>query len=200
MSTCSEATADAAYAHRLERLQQARWKRLLDVQAPYRWHIRHLDLGRTLDVGCGIGRNLAHLKGHGVGVDHNAEAVAIARARGLVAYTLGDWRHAPEAKAGAFDSMLLAHVVEHMSEAEAIAVVGEYITFVRPGGKVVFVTPQERGYATDATHVRPVGFAELEQLCRRLGLAVELRRSFPFPRLAGRLFTYNETVVVARRP
>ena len=54
-----------AYADRLQTLEQARWKQLLDVQAPYRWNIRRLGLGRTLDVGCGLGRNLAHLGGAG---------------------------------------------------------------------------------------------------------------------------------------
>ena len=199
MSTVFEATADAGYAHRLERLQRARWKRVLDVQAPYRWHIRHLRLGRTLDVGCGIGRNLAHLNGNGVGVDHNPESVEMARGRGLIAYTLDEWSHALEAEAGSFDTMLLSHIIEHMSEAEAEAIVSRYIKFIRPGGKVVFITPQERGYAAEATHVRLVGFPELERLCQKLGLIVDLRRSFPFPRAAGRLFAYNEFVVVARR-
>ena len=54
------------YATRLQTLEQARWKQLLDVQAPYRWNIRRLGLGRTLDVGCRLGRNLAHLDGRGV--------------------------------------------------------------------------------------------------------------------------------------
>jgi hypothetical protein len=38
------------------------------------------------DVGCGLGRNLGHLDGNGVGVDHNAESVAIAQSRGLRAF------------------------------------------------------------------------------------------------------------------
>ena len=66
------------YAARLQTLEQARWKQLLDVQAPYRWNIRRLELGRTLDVGCGLGRNLAHLDGRGVGVDHNPASIVVA--------------------------------------------------------------------------------------------------------------------------
>ena len=52
----SDTTAQA-YTDRLAALEQARWKQLLDVQAPYRWNLRRL-LGehRVLDVGCGIGR------------------------------------------------------------------------------------------------------------------------------------------------
>jgi hypothetical protein len=43
---------DAAYAGRLAHLSSVWWKRALDVQRPYRWHLEWLRLGRTLDVGC----------------------------------------------------------------------------------------------------------------------------------------------------
>ncbi|HEY8566785.1 MAG TPA: class I SAM-dependent methyltransferase [Beijerinckiaceae bacterium] len=193
-------TAGADYAERLTRVQEAGWKRLLDVQAPYRWHVRSLRLGRTLDVGCGIGRNLAHLRGEAVGVDHNPAMVAASRARGFRAWTTAEWASCPDAVPGAFDSLLVAHVVEHMTEEEALGVLSTYLPFLRPGGRVALVTPQERGYATDATHVRFVSFAELRTLCERLGLAVEMERSFPFPRAVGRIFPYNEFVTVARLP
>ncbi len=193
------ATASPDYAHRLQRLQGARWKRWLDVQAPYRWHVRRLGLGRVLDLGCGVGRNLAHLSGNGVGIDHNPSAVSIARSRGLVAYDNLEWPTAPEARDGTFDAMLIAHVVEHLSERAGADLVQAHLRYVKPGGRVVFITPQERGYGTDATHVRFVGFAEIDRLCAEVGVTPVLRRSFPFPRVAGRLFTYNEFVVVAQR-
>ena len=192
------ATATASYARRLQRLQRARWKRIFDVQAPYRWNIRRLDLGYVLDVGCGIGRNLDHLRGNGVGVDHNAEAVEITRSRGFTAYTTDEWDALPDARTASFDTLLLAHVVEHMSELEAVALVRRYRTALRPGGRVVFITPQEKGYRSDATHVRFVGFEELARLCEALSLRVETERSFPMPRVAGGVFRYNEFVVVSR--
>ena len=77
-----QSTEGAAYADRLERLETVWWKRALDVQRPYRWNLRRLDPGFTLDIGCGLGRNLSHLDGNGVGVDHNPDSVAIARSRG----------------------------------------------------------------------------------------------------------------------
>ncbi len=189
-------TAGAGYAQRLQRLEGARWKQLLNVQAPYRWNLRRMSLGRTLDVGCGIGRNLLNLP-DGVGVDHNATAVEVARSRGLVAYTVEELATAPDAKPGSFDSMLLAHVVEHMTEPEGVSLVRGYLPYLRPGGRVVCITPQERGWTTDATHVRFVGYPELDALAAALGLTVERRGSFPFPRWAGRMFPYNEFVVVA---
>lgn len=64
-------TPDSSYTARPVATQSAWWKRWFDVQAPYRWNLRGLRLGFTLDVGCGIGRNLVTFDGHGVGIDHN---------------------------------------------------------------------------------------------------------------------------------
>ncbi len=192
-------TADEEYAERLRRLEGARWKRILNVQAPYRWNLRRLHLGRVLDVGCGIGRNLAHLDPGSVGVDHNAAAVAVARERGLTAYRVEEFLASQYARPYTFDSMLLAHVVEHMSASEARDVVSMYLDYIRPDGRIVFITPQEKGFASDPTHVRFVGFAELAELAASLGLRIIDRYSFPLPRWAGTIFTYNEFNVIARR-
>jgi SAM-dependent methyltransferase len=191
---------EAAYAERLERLSAARWKRWLDVQAPYRWHLRRLRLGRVLDVGCGIGRNLLHLRDRGVGVDPNPHAVLRAQQRGLTAYTPERLAVAPEAAPGSFDALLLSHVLEHMSFAEAVDLVRRYLPYLRPGGRTVLITPQEAGFASDPTHVAFHDFAALAALERELGLRAERAYSFPFPRPAGRLFRYNEFVSLARRP
>ncbi|HEX6077737.1 MAG TPA: class I SAM-dependent methyltransferase [Micromonosporaceae bacterium] len=193
-------TAAAAYAERLRRLEDVWWKRLLDVQAPYRWNLRRLALGRTLDVGCGLGRNLRNLGPDSVGVDHNPESIRIARHRGLRAYTVEEFLASQYARPGVFDSLLVAHLVEHMPEPDAERVVGRYLPYLRPGGRALFITPQERGYVSDHTHVRFCGFPEITALARSVGLTVERQYSFPFPRIAGRLFTYNEFNVLARKP
>ena len=199
-ATRNAQTREATYAQRLQRLEGRRWKRMLDAQAPYRWNVRRLRLGFVLDVGCGIGRNLRHLGGEGVGVDHNPTSVDVARDAGLTAFTPDAFRASEYAKPERFDSMLLAHVLEHLPGDGVRDVVAEYLPYIRSGGSVVFITPQERGYASDATHVRFVGFAESTSLARELGLAVARQYSFPFPRLAGRIFAYNEFVVVSRKP
>src|SRR5215467_15791830 len=128
-------TEGSEYTHRLQRLGGARWKRAIDAQAPYRWNIRRLELGRTLDVGCGIGRNLAHLDGNGVGVDHNASSIVACRAQGLEAYTIEDFLASTHARADAFDAMLAAHLIEHLAEPDARDIIGMYLPYVRSGGR-----------------------------------------------------------------
>lgn len=200
MAETEPSTAAAPYAARLARLEGARWKRLLDVQAPYRRNIRRLAPGFTLDVGCGLGRNLTHLGGRGVGVDHNVTAVAECRRRGLVAYTSDEFATAPEATPGRFDHLLMAHVLEHLTLDAAAGLVAAHLRYVRAGGTVIVITPQEAGQRSDATHVTFLDHAAVARLLTPLGLRVTVQRSFPFPRAVGRVFRHNESVTVATVP
>ena len=193
-------TAGRDYAERLRRREGARWKTLLDVQRPYRWNLRRLDLGRTLDVGCGIGRNLKNLGGNSVGVDHNADSIAIAREAGLTAYTTDEFWETGIGAPGAFDSLLLAHVMEHVSAEVADDIVCQYLPCLRAGGKVVFITPQEVGYRSDPTHIRFLDLDGLRSHADALGINVERAYSFPFPRPMGKVFKYNEFVLVCSTP
>ena len=194
-------TAGADYTERLTRLTGSRLKQVLDVQRPYRWNLRRLHLGRVLDVGCGIGRNLAALDASSVGIDHNAHSVEVAaRETGRTAMTTDAFLASDLAQPGGFDALLLAHVAEHMPFDDARALLAEYAPFVRPGGAVLVICPQERGYTTDATHVNFLDGPDLEDLARAAGLEVDRRWSFPFPRVTGRVFTYNETCLLARVP
>jgi SAM-dependent methyltransferase len=174
-------------------------RRLLPTQAPYRWNLRRLRLGRVLDVGCGVGRNLQHCEPGSVGVDHNPHSVAAAGERGLTAYTPDGFVAAGFAP-GAFDSLLCAHVLEHLDAATAAELLAAYLPYVRPGGRAVLITPQEAGFASDATHVRFVGFEELAKEAATAGLDVRRTYSFPLPRPVGRVFKYNEFVLVGAVP
>ncbi len=69
---------------------------------------------------------------------------------------------------------------------------------MKDGGRLVLITPQEAGFRSDATHVRFVDFDGLIDIVATTGSEVERAYSFPFPRVAGRVFTYNEFVMVAR--
>ncbi|NYD66672.1 class I SAM-dependent methyltransferase [Agromyces atrinae] len=192
-------TEGAGYTDRLLAHEKRGWLRKnLDVQAPYRWDLKRLDLGHTLDVGCGLGRNLLNLEG-GVGVDHNAESIAVARSRGLTAYTIEGFLASEHAVPESFDSLLFAHVLEHMGRDEGFDLVSLYLPFLKPGGRVCFITPQEAGYRSDPTHVHFVDSQGLRDVCERFDLEIERDYSFPFPRPIGHVFTFNQFEVVARK-
>ena len=175
------------------------WKRLLDVQRPYRRHLQRLRLGFVLDIGCGLGRNLANLGGRGVGVDHNRHSVGIARSRGLTAFTPEEFQRSEYAQEGRFDSLLLAHVAEHMEKEDVVNLLRDYLVYLSPGGRVVIITPQESGFRSDRTHVEFANFDTVAAIAERTGLVVERQYSFPFPRSFGYIFKYNEFVTICRK-
>ena len=194
-------TRGERYAERLAASVTPRrgWRKLLDPQRPYRWNIRRLKAGRVLDIGCGAGRNLAHLDGDGVGVDHNPTSVAIARSLGLTAYSTDEFDRSADAVAGAYDTLLVAHVLEHMTSSEATALIERYLPYLAADGNVVAICPQRRGQRSDPTHVTYMPRAVIASVFADAGLEVRQSKSFPFPEFVGRVFAHNETVVVARR-
>jgi len=191
-------TKDAEYTRRLLREQGSRWKRLLDVQAPYRWNLRRLRPGSTLEIGCGVGRNLSHLRGAGVGVDHNPHSVEACRKAGLVAFTPEEFRRSPYA-ARRFDSLLLSHVAEHMTFAEFVQLLREYVPLLGPEGRIIVESPQEAGFRSDPTHVEFFDLAKIRAAVEQVGFQPTREYSYPFARLVGRLFPYNEFVSVSGR-
>lgn len=192
-------TADPDYADRLEHAQRVWWKRVVPVQLPYQLHLRRQRLGRTLDVGCGIGRNLRTLGPGSVGVDHNQAAVTYARGLGFDAMTVDEFLASDRAQPAAFDSILLAHVIEHLARPDAEALLQTYLPYLKTGGTVFFICPQERGYASDPTHVWFASGDDLVDLSRTVDLVPQRAWSFPFPRRAGRFFIYNEFCVRATK-
>ncbi len=191
-------TQSSDYTRRLASKQLNRWKRY--VPNPYRWWIRRLRLHTVLDVGCGIGRTLSYLDGDGVGVDHNITSVEHCRSIGLTAYTPNEFLENEHYKPESFDTLVVLHVLEHLESDGADKLLETYLPFIRPGGRVVLVTPQERGFASDSTHTQFVSGDQLVALCLAHGLVVDRWRSFPLPRWTGRLFIYNEFNVVATIP
>jgi 2-polyprenyl-3-methyl-5-hydroxy-6-metoxy-1,4-benzoquinol methylase len=188
-------TEGRTYTDRLVRLEGARWKRALDVQAPYRRNLRRL-LGerRVLDVGCGIGRNLVSLSSASLGVDHNATSVEACRQRGLQAITVDEL----DDSVGTFDGLLAAHLLEHLEPGTEAEVLRPYTRYLQPGARIVLICPQQRGFRSDATHTVFFDDARLAGTLRAIGASVEAQRSFPFPRAVGKVFTYNEFVTVGR--
>lgn len=191
-------STDANYTRRLQVLGGRWWKRL--IPNPYRWNVRRLAKGRVLDVGCGIGRCLDFVRPRGLGVDPNETAIAVCRDKGHQAYSPSEFAAVyGSAPAGPrFDTLLCSHVLEHLDEPTGVELLQTYLPHLASDGRVLLITPQERGQQSDATHVRLMDAAALGELARRCGLEIVRMRSFPLPRLFGRWFIYNETVTIAR--
>ena len=193
-------TQDRSYTERLLREEGAWWNRLLvGIRRIYGWNLRRLNPGFTLDVGCGLGRNLNYLRGNAIGVDHNPDSVAACRARGLRAYTPDQFERSEYAAGARFRTLLLSHVVEHMTFEDAVSLVARYLPHVEPGGQVIVLTPQEYGYRADPTHVEYFDFDKVAALFDRVAIEPLKRSSFPLPRIAGHLFRHNEFVTVGTR-
>lgn len=102
--------------------------------------LNHVPQGRLLDVGCGSGDWLLSMRQLGWqvdGLDFDAQAVAVARQRGLDVRTgtLSDQNY-PSAS---FDAVTLNHVIEHVPA--PLQTLEECARILKPGGKLVLFTP-----------------------------------------------------------
>jgi len=177
------------------------WKRVLDVQRPYRIHLQRLNLGSVLEIGCGIGRNLIDLgkTTRSIGIDHNPNSVAVAVSRELLAFTPEQFLRSHYAQPSSFDSLLVSHVAEHMRRDEMVSLLNEYLGYLRRGARIVIITPQEAGHRSDPTHVEFMDFEILAGIMQDAGLIELTHYSFPLPRLFGKIFKYNEFVVIGQK-
>jgi SAM-dependent methyltransferase len=149
-----------------------------------------------LEVGCGIGRNLRFVNGNGVGIDHNQSSIDHCRSLGFQALSVDEFKTSKFAKPATFDSILLSHILEHMDHGARIDLLKTYLPFLKPEGKVILITPQEKGQASDPTHIELVGFHEQAALAQTFGLKEVRSYSFPFARFMGEYFIYNEFVSI----
>jgi 2-polyprenyl-3-methyl-5-hydroxy-6-metoxy-1,4-benzoquinol methylase len=186
-------TQDAGYTKRLSNNNW--WKNLLDVQKPYRNHIQSLNLGKVLEIGCGVGRNLINLGGsiENIGIDHNPTSVNLAKERGLSAFTPEEFKKSITSKT-TFDTLLVAHVLEHLTKEDAKKLLEEYLPWLKSNGKVMIITPQKAGFASDPTHVTMMNPALVGEILKSAGLDISRQYSFPFPYWVGNFFKYNENI------
>lgn len=171
------------------------WKRVLNVENFYMKKIQSLALGRVLEIGSGIGRNLVWLN-DSVGVDHNEHSVAVAKERGLNSYTNKEFHKSKWATNGYFDSLIFVHVMEHLLVSEADMLLGEFRKYLKPHGRLLIICPQEKGFRSDETHICFFDFGLAETLGVKNKFGVVTQKSFPLPRLAGKIFRGNEFISV----
>lgn len=188
------------YAQRLVSLQSVAWKEKLRFLDPYGWHTRRVCKGSVLEIGSGIGRNLRALKGRSLGIDHNESAVNYSNSRGLESMTVEQFLLGKDGRYDEFDTLLIAHVLEHIDAATQNQIFNEYLPHLGPGSRIVLICPQEKGFDSDPTHVRWVDGLALRDVLESLNCINIRVSSFPFSRRFGKLFTYNQFVAIGTLP
>lgn len=101
--------------------------------------------GRVVEVGYGNGQGLATLRAAGwevIGCEFDAECINAAREKGFEVYSGGlDDARLP---AASVDAVVASHLVEHVPDPTAF--VREAARILRPGGRLVLLTPNAAGH------------------------------------------------------
>ncbi len=164
------------------------------LQLPYKLHLNFLNLRKTLDVGCGAGRNLKNLSPESVGVDHNAIMIKSCCDRGMNAHTVEEWQTKKDPHLGTFDSLLFSHIAEHMTSSEFEGMLRSYLPLLKKQGRIVVICPQESGYQSDQTHIEFIDFEKVKTIFKNLNIETKRQYSYPFARSFGKFFRHNEFV------
>jgi hypothetical protein len=194
-------TSSSEYFEELNKNSNVKWKKLLPTQLPYSMNLKKNLRGNTLEVGCGLGRNLKHLGPGSVGVEHNVQSVQVCKNLGFSAHLPEDFQKQFGNKSGYFDNLLLSHVLEHVTDKEQESIMADYIPHLKQISRIFVITPQEKGFVLTDSHINWTDFDKIIKLLKKSAPSFELTSaySFPFPRVAGRYFNYNEFNVIADR-
>ncbi|MEI7905265.1 MAG: class I SAM-dependent methyltransferase [Candidatus Firestonebacteria bacterium] len=152
----------------------------------------------VLDIGCGAGIFLEHLKQNGIeaeGVDLDPEFAKQAPSKGLV-ITCQDALEFLKNKPGHYDAVYMSHMAEHLDFKQLSSLFAGVHKSLRAEGIFVVVTPDIKnlkdiadGFWADPTHVRPYPLPALLKVFEANGFkvveAAEKRR--PYDRILWKL-------------
>jgi SAM-dependent methyltransferase len=167
------------------------------------------DPGRAIDIGCNDGSLLEVLRRAGytqvVGVEPNPVAASIARKKGHQVYTSYLTKELSTrivAECGAFDTVYLRHVLEHVSDLEGFF--EALRALLRPDGLLVLELPDvEEGFALGSPailweeHVSYFTQALAEYMLGRFGFQISDRRKYVFGGGSIAFVAQKKTVPVA---
>lgn len=163
----------------LERRLKRAWHRIDGMPAVDRLPVE----GRVLDVGAGTGDQVAELVRLGydaIGLEPNAQAVAIALSRGRPVHH--GTAEAPPFEDASFDTVILSQVMEHL--VDPIAALSSLRRLLRPGGRLIVLTPNVQGvprrlFGNEWAHWHPpyhvhlFGRSQLRRAIAQAGYRVE---------------------------
>jgi len=130
---------------------------------------------RILDVGCGTGGVLAHLRARAatVGVDRSVQALRHSSRRGVAAVACADMDRLPFARAR-FDLVLMLDVLEHFEDDEAV--VAGVRPLLRPGGALLVSVPAFQALFSEhdaaLQHMRRYSTARLRRVLEAGGYTI----------------------------
>ncbi|HEY3366413.1 MAG TPA: class I SAM-dependent methyltransferase [Symbiobacteriaceae bacterium] len=148
-----------------------------------RWLAQFQPGERVLDLGCGDGYFMELLRnagGDAIGVEIDPERAAAATQKGLSVFC-GSFEQYFEDRSpqeGLVDGVMLGHVIEHLRPQEAVALLRRCVDVLKPGGRVIILTPNignpvvQETFWLDVTHERPYPRLLLEMMLRTLGCRV----------------------------
>lgn len=100
----------------VERFQDSQWQKLGRLNFSKQTVLSLIDSGTVLDIGCGDGILMEHLKQKGVtgvGIDISAKAISFCKERGLDC-RVADIAEKLPFENGSFDTVILTDVLEHI--------------------------------------------------------------------------------------
>ncbi len=142
----------------------------------FMWRFRTLRLKRiigffgqsVLDVGCGMGYELEHLRdeyGKNIaGLDANAQVLEALKKKGIECYA------SFEAVDKQFDTVYTSHVIEHISPGRIYQFAGDIFSKLKPGGTWVIISPISKWFWDQPDHYRKYDRPAIQTLFRDTGL------------------------------
>ncbi len=145
-----------------------------------------------VDLGCGRGEWLELLRDQRLearGIDSNRVMIAICRERELEVVEDDAIEHLQAQKAGSVGAITAMHVIEHLPFAHLIDLFDEALRVLKPGGIVVFETPNPENllvgactFYSDPTHQRPLPPEPMRFIAEARGFSdVRILRLHPYP-------------------
>jgi len=159
--------------------------------------------GRLLDIGCGGGGFLAHMRDHGwqvQGVEPDPDAARVARERLGLNVATGTLEGAA-LPAASVDAVTMHHVIEHVPD--PIALLGECSRVLKPGGRLVAITPNVESFGhrlfkscwrglEPPRHLHLFSLPALQACADRVGLHTESLRSIG--RLSREIYIFSQAI------
>ncbi|MGJ5673551.1 MAG: methyltransferase domain-containing protein [Nostochopsis sp.] len=143
-----------------------------------------------LDIGCGRGEWLELLSERGMkssGVDINTTMVQCCQEKGLNAAKEDGLLYLRNIEANSLAGLTAFHVIEHLSLQDFISLIDEALRVIRPGGIVIFETPNPENlivgacnFYIDPTHRNPIPPPTAQFLLENRGFShVQIHRLHP---------------------